>query len=598
MAVSPLSGAIDNVTVFVKVGGSPVEDSISINAISINHEINRIATAEIQFILPLGTGDDKSFFLSERDTYIPGQDVEISIGYHSNEEKVFEGIIVAQQIRGRSTGENVLILKCSHKAVKLTVGRKSAYFKDKKDSEIISSLISGAGLTADVEATTYQHKQLIQYQSIDWDFITTRADANGLIVYTEKDKVFVKKPLSSGSADLVLTYGKDVLSFDNRLESRFQMSKVTCKSWDMKTQAMIENSSQEPSLSKLGNLESKKMGTDVSIGEAKVEVSGPIEKAELKDWANAQLQRARIAGKRGHITFVGNAKPKLNTLIKLAGFGKRYNGDALISKICHEVSEGSWRTSIEYGLPPEMYTEQRAVSVLPAGGLLPSTNGLLNGTVKKIDADPGGEHRIQVDVPVIAPSGDGIWARLSNFYSTKSKGVFFMPEIGDEVVLGFLNDDPRYPVILGSLYSSKLPPPYTADTDNSIKAIVTKNDLKLEFNDKDKVLTIETPAGNKFILSDKDKSITTQDQNGNKIVMADSGITISSAKDITMKATGKIDITANQAISAKSSGGDISVQGLNVNLKAQVALSAQGSASAELKASGQTSVKGAMVMIN
>ncbi len=76
------------------------------------------------------------------------------------------------------------------------------------------------------------------------------------------------------------------------------------------------------------------------------------------------------------------------------------------------------------------------------------------------------------------------------------------------------------------------------------------------------------------------------------------GISIESAKDITLKAVGKIDITANQNITTKSSGGDIALQGLNVNAKAQVAFAAEGSASAELKASGQTTVKGAMVMIN
>ena len=203
-----------------------------------------------------------------------------------------------------------------------------------------------------------------------------------------------------------------------------------------------------------------------------------------------------------------------------------------------------------------------------------------------------------MDVPVIAPSGDGIWARLAQFYATSSqKGAFFLPEVGDEVVLGFLNDDPRYPVILGMLYSSKNAPPYTADQKNSIKAIVTKNDLKLEFDDDQKVLTAQTPGGNKMILSDKDKSITIQDQNGNKIEMAAAGITISSAKDITLKATGKIAVQANLDIGIKATT-DLNLEGLNVNGKAQLAFSAQGTATAELKSTGNTSVKGLMVMIN
>lgn len=598
MAISPLKGAINNVSVVIKIDGTPIGDSVNILSIRVDKQVNQIATAEVQLALPFDKGDDETFLLTEKELYVPGRLIEIAIGYHSNKETVFEGLIVAQSIRGRANSESTILIKCSHKAVQLTMGRKSAYFKDKKDSDILSNIISAAGLTGEVETTTYQHKQLIQYQSIDWDFILSRAEANGLIVYTEKDKILVKRPLSSGTADLILTYGKDVLAFDGSLDSRFQMSDVTGKSWDMKTQNLVEGKSQNPVLSALGNLNGDKMGADISLGAADWQVTSPLEKTELKDWADAQLLRARMAAKRGTITFIGNAKPALNTLIELAGFGKRYNGEALITRVTHELAEGNWETSISYGLSPEMYYQQREISTPPAAGLLPSTNGLANGVVKKIDADPDGEQRIQVDVPVIAQSGDGIWARLANFYSTNGKGVFFMPEIGDEVVLGFLNNDPRHPIILGSLYSSKNAPPYTADPGNKIKAIVTKNELKIEFDDDQKILTIETPGGNQFILSDKDKSITIEDQNGNKMVTDNRGISIESAKDITLKAVGKIDITANQNITTKSSGGDIALQGLNVNAKAQVAFAAEGSASAELKASGQTTVKGAMVMIN
>ncbi|MCK6692466.1 MAG: phage baseplate assembly protein V, partial [Thermoanaerobaculia bacterium] len=308
--------------------------------------------------------------------------------------------------------------------------------------------------------------------------------------------------------------------------------------------------------------------------------------------------RERMSGMQGTVTFFGNAKPKLNTLIEMKGFGKRFNDNALITAVRHSVRGGLWQTTVGFGLPPEWYYEQRAVSAPAAGGLLPVISGLQNGTVKKIDADPDGQFRIQVDVPVIAPAGAGIWARMAHFYATSGKGSFFLPEVGDEVVLGFLNDDPRFPVILGMLYSSKIKPPYTPDNKNQFKAIVTKNELKIEFNDEDKVLTVKTPGGNEFVLSDKDKSITLKDQNGNKMEMTNSGITMNSAKDITIKANGKINLQAATGIAAAASGGDVSLEGLNIQAKAKIAFSGQGSASAELKASGTTIVKGAMVMIN
>lgn len=517
MAISPLSESMDKVTVSVKIDGKPIAGTIGVSAIRVAREINSIATAEIHLVIPVGTADAKSFF--HTNSYSPGQDIQLAAGYQSKDENIFEGMIVSQQISGQSTGEHHLILKCSHKAVKLQTDPSSSFFEEKRDSEIIGSLISKAGLHGEVEVTPDQHKQLIQYETTDWDFIISRASTNGLLVYTEGDGISVKPPLSSGEADLILTFGKDVIAFSH------------------------SHSAQ--------------------------------------------------AEKKGQLSFVGNAKPAINTMIELAGFGKQYSGKVLITKVNHEITDGSWQTSIGYGLLPVGGHEHVSAGEERIAG----TKGLLVGTVMKLDADPEGEYRILVEVPAIASSGDGIWARLSNFYSTSKKGAFFMPEVGDEIVLGFLNDDPRYPIILGSLYSSKTRPPYSADVDNSIKAIVTKNDLKLEFNDKDKTLTIETPARNRFILSDKDKSITTQDQNGNKIVMDHNGIHINSARDIIFKATGKIEITGDKSITAKSSS-NVSIEGLNVNLKAQVALSAEGSASAILKADGQTTVQGAIVMIN
>jgi len=160
-----------------------------------------------------------------------------------------------------------------------------------------------------------------------------------------------------------------------------------------------------------------------------------------------------------------------------------------------------------------------------------------------------------------------------------------------------LNNDPSHPVILGSLYSSKRKPPYDLTAENYTKAIVTKSELKVEFDDENKVLTIVTPASNTIVISDKDKSILLQDETGNKVELSTSGIVLDSPKDISITATGKItlDATGEVGISSKA---DVSVSGLNVTAEADVGFTGKGSATAELSASGQTTVKGAMVMIN
>ena len=599
MAESPSKGAIDNVTYKLKVNGNEVKGFTKVLSLEVQRTIGRIPTAIVRLVLPVGHGDDQAFRLSESEDYAPGKPVEIEVGYHTNYEPVFKGIIVGQSIRSQYDQPKYLELRCSDKAVKMTLGRKSAFYVDQTDSAIIGALIDEHGLEKDVEATSYTHPQLTQLHSTNWDFLRARADANGLLVFAEDGKVMVKKPESSAEPELEVLYGKDVLAFDARIESRYQAGATTCKSWAAKTQAMLEKPGVEPTLATFGNLNGTTLAETMGSPDEDWISSSPLANEELQSWADARLVRSRLTAMHGTVTFFGNAKPKLNTLIELGGFGERYNGKALITDIYHRVKAGRWETTIGFGLSPEWHYEQVAISSPPAGGLLPGISGLHIGKVKKLDEDPLNENRIQVDIPSIDAAGEkSTWARLSNFYATSGKGSFFLPEIGDEVVLGFLNGDPRYAVILGSLYSSSLAPPYPLEAENKIKAIVTNSELKVEFDDDQKILTLETPKKNTFILSDKDKKITIKDQSGNLIEMSDSGITIKSAKDITMEATGNINIKANQNIAAKSSGGNFSAEGLQVAMKAQTSFSAQGSAQAEVKSSGMTTIKGSMVMIN
>jgi Rhs element Vgr protein len=599
MPVNKLPGADDEVlSIEILVGGQRLKDQYTPTAIEIDRNMNKVGTAKISFWLPIGDGDNRTFEMSESSDMVPGSKIEIKLGYVNSKSTAFSGIIVNVGIKNIGDDINELVLRCSDNAVKMTMGCRSAYYNEQQDSAIINAVIGKHGLTAKVDSTSYTHPQVIQYQANDWDFIRTRAEANGLLVYTDKDTVFVQKPISSGASVLKINFEENVFSYDLSMEARQQETTVTCKAWDLKTQAIVEGKSKEPSNSTPGNIKPKDLGGEIGFVETELATTAPLDKNELKAWAEAHLLIARLNALQGTITVQGSTLPQLNTMVALSGFGKKFNGDALVTSLRHYVRDGNWETTVGFGLPATLAATQPSVSAPAAGGLLPAIHGLQNGTVKKIHEDPDGQCRIQVDVPVIEPTGTGIWARMAHFYATNGKGSFFLPEVGDEVILGFLNEDPRFPVILGMLYSSKLKAPYTPDQKNSIKAIVTKNDLIIELNDEDKVLTIKTPGKNSFTLSDKDKSITLVDQNGNKIEMNSSGISLDSAKDINIKAKGSITLDATGKIGATSSGGDIALEGLNVNAKAKIAFSAQGSASAELKASGQTTVKGAMVMIN
>jgi type VI secretion system secreted protein VgrG len=190
------------------------------------------------------------------------------------------------------------------------------------------------------------------------------------------------------------------------------------------------------------------------------------------------------------------------------------------------------------------------------------------------------------------------WIRIAWPYAANERGFYFIPEIEDEVLVDFEGEDAEKPFVVGSMYHGKNKPPKKwPDNKNSFKGIVTKNNLRIEFDDEKKITTIDTPGGNKVVISDDEKSILLSDQNRNTVELKPSGITLDSPKDIKITSKSKITIDATAGVDI-SSVADVKVTGLNISQTANVSFTAKGNASAELSAAGATTVKGAMVMIN
>lgn len=227
----------------------------------------------------------------------------------------------------------------------------------------------------------------------------------------------------------------------------------------------------------------------------------------------------------------------------------------------------------------------------------PGIQGLHTGKVVKLDGDPDGELRIQVELSLFNEGNNKCWARLASFWAGSGYGSFFIPDVGDEVIVGFFNNDPCHAVILGSLYSSKQKPPAELTKENNIRTLLTKSKIKVEFEEEKKILTIETPGKNKVVLSDEAKGIQLTDQHNNRIVMDGNGIVIESAKDLTLKAKMNIVVDAGNNLEEKAKT-NVTLKGLKIEAAAQTELTLKGNAKAELSAAGQTVVKGAMVMIN
>ena len=436
----------------IKVEGSAIPDAMDVKAIEVRKSVNRIGTARIVIIG--GQASTDTFKVSSSDTFVPGNTISIASGYNSKNDIIFKGIITKQHIRIHPGTGPVLEVECRDQAIKMIVGRKSATFSKKKDSDIISAIIGNySGLSAKVTATSIQWPEQVQYYATDWDFILSRAEANGMIVTTLNGEVSVFPPDKNTSPVLTIEYGNNLLEFNADLNSVNQLASVKGSAWDFKTQQLVTGQANN-SYAGPGNLSSATLSEVVGLKEFDVRSTAPFQSANLSNWAKAELVKSEYAKIQGEVKFQGSNLVDPGKYITLAGLGDRFNGDHLISGVHHVISHGNWTTEASVGLSSVWFTEEPDVMAPPAAGLLPGVQGLFNGTVKKMYEDPDNQFRILVDVPLFDPKGEGLWARLTNFYSTSDAGVFFLPEVGDEVVLGFLNEDPRFPIILGSLYSS------------------------------------------------------------------------------------------------------------------------------------------------
>ncbi len=559
-------------------GSETISPARGVLSVVIHKGLNRIASAEIVFTD--ADHEEEEFPWSNKDFTKPGTEVEIKAGYHNEIETVFKGIIVRQHLRINKKS-TVLIIECKDKAVKMTMIRKSAYYAEMKDSDVWTKLIGDAGLTADAASTTVQHKELVQYNCSDWDFIVARAEMNGMSVLNMDASLKIMKPTAAGAPVVTAKYPSNIFEFDADMDARTQHKQVKAITWNAADQAIIEETSSEPSLLLNGDMTGTDLADAVSGNDYELYHSGHIMQDELKAWADAKLIKSRLSKIRGRVKIQGDGKVKPGNVLALEGVGARFAGNVMAVAIRHEISKGNWYTDIQFGQSSEWYAAEMEIDDKPAASMMAAIHGLQIGIVTALENDPENEFRIKVKVPIINKDDEGVWSRLATPDAGNNRGIVIRPEVGDEVIVGFINDDPRDVIVLGCLHSSKNVAPIEAKDDNHQKGWITRSEMKIVLDDDKKTILISTPAGNKIQLSEDEKSILIQDQNGNKIQMNNDGISMESCKDVKIKATG-----------------DIKLEGINIEAKASAGLKAQGSASAEISSSATTTVKGSIVMIN
>lgn len=521
--------------------GNKMSKKYNLISVDIIKEVNKIPVAQI--ILLDGDAAKQEFAVSDTDFFKPGKEIEIKFRHEKNvrdEATVFQGIVVKHGIQA-DRFRSLLTVDLKDAAIKLTTQRKSVVFRDSTDKDIIEKIIAGVDLkVGKVASTKPKHQEMVQFYCTDWDFMLTRTDANGCWVLAQDGEISIIQPSLQGSAKHSFEYGiSEIYELSMEADISHQYESVESQVWDIKKQELTPVQQAKDFSLAQGNLKASELAKEIGAEKLQLINSVQLDDQESQAWADAKMIKSRLSMLKGRLKVPGSADIKLGDIIEVAGTGKRFNGKTLVTGIRHQVGKKSWQTDIQFGLSANWFSQNNDIVDTPASGLVPAINGLHVGIVDEYEDDPDQQFRVKVKIPSIKEEEEdgSVWARLTTVDAGNRRGTFFRPEPGDEVILGFINDDPRQAIILGAMHSEKndLPPGLEVTEDNNKKGIVTKESLRILFDDEKKSIELSTPNSNLIRLSDEDGGIYLEDENGNTITIDKKGFKIKSDKNIVIE---------------------------------------------------------------
>jgi uncharacterized protein involved in type VI secretion and phage assembly len=185
--------------------------------------------------------------------------------------------------------------------------------------------------------------------------------------------------------------------------------------------------------------------------------------------------------------------------------------------------------------------------------------------------DPDGQGRVRVRYPWLAKEGEGEswWARIAVPMAGREMGVYFLPEVDDEVLVAFERGDVRFPYVIGSLWNAnRLPPETNDDGKNDKRTIKSRSGHIVRFDDTDgseKIEIVDAKGVVSVIVDSKEKTVT---------------------------------ITAEKDVTITSSDGKLKLSGKGVEIESSDAVKVHASGDLGLAGDGQTTLKGSTVAIN
>ncbi|MEU9760064.1 VgrG-related protein [Streptomyces sp. NPDC001834] len=386
-------------------------------------------------------------------------------------KSLLKGVVTALEVELDETGTFTVVrgLDESHRLFR---GRRVASYQNMTLADICSQVAQRAGLkpgNVDVAGPVLEH--IAQPNVTDWEFVSSLAEEAGAQAYVRDGQLHVTRPVeASGAPDgsaradrdpLVLEMGSNLLRCRAGVSSAEQVSEVEVRGWDVRTKQPLVG--RAPA-GKSATLELGVSAADVTapFGEARFVVTDAAYGAQAQVDQAAKALAERIAGSFAELEAVirGNPEVRAGSAVALNAVGAPFEGRYTVTTSRHVFDPvrgyETWLTVCGQ--------QERSLFGLTGGGPGAGRSGagagagarcagLVNGTVTDTQ-DPEGSGRVKVRFPWLSDEYASDWARTAQSGGT-SGGEAFIPEVGDEVLVGFEHGHLDRPYVLAGLYNGK-----------------------------------------------------------------------------------------------------------------------------------------------
>lgn len=590
----PTVAGVTAVTV-IKLAGSAAFAN-GLQSVSVRRSLNNVAHAHIRV-----RSDDPDADKAKVEAALT-----VSIKEGSTETVLFEGEIVGLGVELRSMGAEIVI-DAYDKAHRLMRQAPIATHLDQKPSDVMAQLAQSAGMTASVESLGSTYDSYHQWGS-SGRVIDELCRSFGAEWWVEGNTFKVRKRTASPPASGVkLTAGETLRSFSARFTAGDQVQKVGVRGWDVQRKEAITGTANGTATGTSGGPSLATM----TAGRKPVQVWSRYVKdvSSANDVATAAVATSAVRVVTGRGECDGNAGIVPGKTIEIAGMGTAWSGAYYVTAVEHLLEvDRSLVTRFTVGGADEGSLVDLLGDVAdPSTTQL--TQGLTIGVVTNNKDDKLKLNRVKVKFPYLGDSEESQWARVVTPGGGTGRGLVQLPEVNDEVLVGFENGDLNKPVVLGGLWNGKDTPPLNATSAELLDAgkvasrrwVSRKGHqiLLVDESTKGEMIRFELAGAKTSIELNKGGSkpgitVTTDSE---QITLTNSKATVelASSGDITLKGQ-NIKIEATQ---------DVSISGTNVKVDAKANLDLGGKAKVGVKgamvgveASGIAEVKGSMVKVN